>query len=232
MKRQAAHIAKLAFSAAVGLLLLIPTAFADPVVMNGSFEAIQIGSPFYSSNPGDVPNWTHTGPVGDALLWAIGYNDGGGGVTVAGDGKQFVTLGGGFRSNGNGTTSQWSTTITGLITGQSYILNFMTASEAPFSGAQTMSVGFSSGSSTPSQSFTSAPSPGNYWKNWVTQSETFVATDISAVVDFSVTNQQYDMGLDKVSVSLAPSTVPEPSSLLLLSSGLVALSLALKKVIA
>ena len=52
-------------------------------VTNGDFEAVQIGSPFLSSNPANIPGWTHMGTVGDALLWAIGYSDGGGSVTVA-----------------------------------------------------------------------------------------------------------------------------------------------------
>ena len=48
------------------LLLFVSTCLAD--VTNGSFEAVQISSSF-SSNPANIPGWTHTGDVGDALLW-------------------------------------------------------------------------------------------------------------------------------------------------------------------
>jgi len=50
---------------AVMVLCLLPPvlAFADPIITNGSFEAVQITAPF-SSNPADIPGWTHTGDIG------------------------------------------------------------------------------------------------------------------------------------------------------------------------
>lgn len=223
MRKHATHMATLVFTAAVFCLLLPAAAFTDGMITNGSFEAVQIGSPFVSSNPADIPGWTHNGTVGDGLLWAVGYADGSGSVTTAGNGNQFVTLGGGFFAPGS---ADWSTTITGLTSGDKYTLSFMTATESGFAGGpepggpQTMTVGFLSGSSTPSQSFTSPDSTADYWRVWVTQDYTFTATGSSAVVDFSVTNQQYDMGLDNVKVSV----VPEPSGLFLLGSAVVALT--------
>jgi hypothetical protein len=210
---------------ATAICLLVPfSAFADPIITNGSFEAVSIGPPFVSSNPANIPGWTHGGSTGDGLLWGVGYADGGGSVTTAGAGNQFVTLGGGFDDRG---TADWSTSITGLISGNSYLLSFMTATELGTGiepgGPQTMTVGFLSGSSTSPESFTSPDSPAAYWRNWVTQDDTFIATASSAVVDFSVSNQQYDMGLDNVSVSAATTPVPEPSSFLLLGSALLGL---------
>lgn len=223
MPNHTGFAAAFVFSATVLFLLLGPAASADPVITNGSFEAVPIGSPFVSSSPVDIPGWTHNGSVGDGLLWAIGYADGDGSVTTAGAGNQFVTLGGGFGSAGS---ADWSTTITGLTAGNSYVLSFMTATESGFAsgpepgGPQTMTVGFLSGSSTASQSFTSPDSTADYWRVWVTQNYTFTATATSAVVDFSVTNQEFDMGLDNVTIAPASGTAPEPSSLLLLGIGL------------
>jgi hypothetical protein len=125
MRKHATQIALLLFPTTVVFLLLIPAAFAQ-TVLNGSFEATQIGSPFVSSSPGDIPDWTHGGAAGDGLLWAIGYSDRGGNIITAGQGHQFVTMGGGHDACG---TADWSTTITGLIAGDSYVLSFLTASE-------------------------------------------------------------------------------------------------------
>ena len=187
-------------------------------ITNGDFEAVQIGAPFDASNPADIPGWTHSGTVGDGLLWAIGYADGGGNITSAGSGKQFVTLGGGFFATG---TASWSTDITGLTPGTSYMLGFMIANEGgDVGGPQSMTVSFTSGSSTGAQGYTAAAQAANYWKTWLPEQETFMATASTATVQFSVTNQRFDMGLDDVTVN-TPSAVPEPGSLGLICGGLI-----------
>lgn len=222
--------AKLVLTATAICLIVPLLAFADPIITNGSFEAVALGSPFVSPNPADIPGWTHLGSLGDGLLWAVGYHDTNGSVTTAGAGKQFVTLGGGFEAPG---TADWSTTITGLTSGHSYVLSFMTATELGTGfepgGPQTMTVGFLAGSSTSPKSFTSPDSPAAYWRNWITQDYTFIATAASAVVDFSVNNQQFDMGLDNVSVSAATTPTPEPSSFLLFGSGLLGLAAVIRR---
>jgi hypothetical protein len=107
-------------------ILLATLLFALPglaqLIPNPSFEQVQIGPPYDSSNPADIPGWTHSGAAGDALLWAIGYP----GVTVAGAGNQFVTLGGGYGEPGS---ASWTTTITGLTRGKNYELAFKIANE-------------------------------------------------------------------------------------------------------
>lgn len=198
----------------VVILAALPAAAAS--ITNGDFEAVQIGSPFFSTNPADIPGWTHTGDAGDALLWAIGYSDSGGSVTVAGSGNQFVTLGGGFDMVG---TASWSTSITGLTAGNSYLLDFMMADENTFSPDQQITVDFTSGSPTLPVTFTAAgSSSANYWRNWQNKEETFLATDTSATVQFTATTQ-YDVGLDDVRVS--DTIVPEPSFLGLLICGVL-----------
>jgi Protein of unknown function (DUF642) len=200
------------------MLLLVLSSAANAradLVINGDFEDVRIGAPFLSSNPADIPGWTHAGTVGDALLWGVGYSDSGGSITVAGHGVQFVTLGGGF--NGSGTGS-WSQTITGLTAGASYNLAFDMASEGTFSGSQSITVDFPTGSSTGAMTFSAAASPANYWRAWEQKTMTFVANSTSATLRFSATTQ-FDVGLDFVRVTAA--AVPEPSSLVLLASAAI-----------
>lgn len=214
--------------ASTALSLMCPVwAFADPVITNGSFEAVQIGSPS-STNPADIPGWTHSGDVGDALLWNITFNqccNGNGGIPNAhsGDGNQFVTMGGGFGITGS---SAWSQVIAGLTIGDSYNIDFMMAAEGE-TATQQITVAMTAGSSTGSEVFTSPTSPGIspiFWTNWGTEQYTFVATSTSATLQFSALDQPYDVGLDNVSIASASgSTVPEPSSLLLLGTILLGL---------
>jgi hypothetical protein len=201
---------------AVGLLVFgAEWVQAGPVVTNGDFEAVQIGSPFSSANPSDIPGWTHTGSPGDALLWHVGYSDGGGSVTVAGSGLQFVTMGGGSSTSG---TASWDQVVPGFTAGATYTLTFKMASETGDFG-QSITVDFPSGSSTGSQTFTAAPSPANYWRDWEAKSMNFVATSTSVDIRFTATTIQ-DVGLDTVSVA---SAVPEPTSVILLGVGVVGL---------
>jgi hypothetical protein len=209
------------FAVMVLSLLSAVLASADPVITNGSFEAIQITTPF-SSNPADIPGWTHTGDVGDALLWNATFPQccGGTNMAKAGDGNQFVTMGGGFGPFGS---SAWSQTITGLTIGQAYVVSFMMAAEGE-TPTQQLTVDMTSGSSTPPETFTSLVTNTLFWQNWGSDQYTFVPTASSATLQFSVTNQQFDVGLD--AVSIAPATVPtaEPGSLTLLVSALLGLA--------
>src|SRR5579864_7125719 len=204
---------------------LLATAFCltltAATITNGDFEAVQIGSPFDSSNSANIPGWTHTGTVGDALLWAIGYSDGGGSVAVAGSGKQFVTLGGGFGTVGS---AAWSTMITGLVPVTTYALGFMLAREGGFQSAPVpLTVSFTAGSSTGPQNFSASTNTTNYWRVWEQKQDTFVATDTSATVQFAVTNIADDLGLDNVTIAAVPTGVPEPATILLIATALIGL---------
>jgi len=207
------------------ILMALPSAAAS--ITNGDFEAVQIGSPYFSLNSSDVPGWTHTGDDGGGFLWAIGYRDPGGSVTVAGSGNQFVTMGGGFDHIG---TSSWSTVITGLVPGDSYLLDFMMADENNFSTTpQAITVDFPAGSSTLPVTFSDDlfPAQGqNYWTQWIDEQMGFVATDTSATVQFTATTQ-YDVALDDVRVTDA--VVPEPRLPVLLAACFLAALLVCKR---
>lgn len=182
-------------------------------ISNGGFEAVQIGLPFYSSSPADIPGWTHGGVVGDALIWNAAYTDAFG-IGHAGEGDQWVTMGGGF--NAPPATSSWSNTMTGLVVGELYSLNFLLAYEAnPFQppAPNTVTVSIVGG---PTASFSTGPNGGPaYWGTWQPFSLSFVATSASQGFTFSSTGS-YDVGLDGVNASVA--SVPLPAALQLFGS--------------
>jgi hypothetical protein len=205
------------------LMLSAVTPSQAQTVLNPSFEAVQIGSPFFSSNLANIPNWTHTGVLGDGPLWHVGYADGGGSITVAGDGNQFVTMGGG----GGVGTAAFQQVVSGFTPGQTYTLSFMMASEStPIS--QSITVDFPTGSPTAPLVFSAAVAPANYWRGWETKTMNFLANNSSVTLEFTATTAQ-DVGLDNVSVKLAVIPTPEPGALSLLAGlGLSGAGLALR----
>lgn len=191
-------------------------------ISNGSFEDVVIVAPFTSGNLADVPGWIHGGVAADGPLWRVGYNEGGGSdVTVAGQGQQFVTLGGG----GIVGSSSWSQNLSGFVIGNTYRLDFMMSGECgPGFGcqiAQTLAATIDQGVDA-SQSFTETNIVGNYWEDWKNESMTFVADATSLTLSFAATTQ-FDVGLDDVSIT-SVSQVPVPMSAPLLAAGLLGLT--------
>jgi len=193
-------------------------ATAANLVTNGSFEDPVIGFPFHSSL---IPTgWTKSGSAGDASIWRVGYSDSGGNITVAGEGMQFVTMGGGYL--GAGTTT-WSQTLAGLAVGTVYQLDFKIAAEGACCGDQSVVVDFV-GSSTGAQTFTAPRPAANYWKTWLDQGMTFVAGASDVTLRFTYTGR-YDMGLDNVRVA----QVPEPATTVLWAAGLALLGFVARR---
>lgn len=192
-------------------------------VVNGSFEDVQITSQG-SYNLADIPGWTHAGSTGDGLIWSDKFPVccGGTNSTKTGDGHQFVTMGGGFGPTGS---SAWSQVLSGLSIGKSYVVDFKMAAEGEVP-TQSLTVTMTSGSSTAAQNFTSIPAGPYFWQNWGSDSYTFVADATSATLQFSVTNEVYDVGLDAVSVSAAG--VPEPAAWMLMLVGFGGMGAALR----
>jgi len=184
-------------------------------VANGGFEAVQIASQG-SKNLADIPGWTHAGATGDGLIWSDLFPVCCGGTysTKTGGGHQFVTMGGGYGPSGS---SSWSQVLNGLTVGQSYVVNFKTAAEGEVP-IQSLTVAMTTGSASAAQTFNTIAAGPYFWQNWGSDSYSFVAGATSATLQFSVTNEVYDVGLDSVSVSTGG--VPEPSTWLMLLAGI------------
>jgi hypothetical protein len=188
-------------------------------VLNGSFEDPVIGPPFTSFTT--PTSWTHTGTAGDARMWRIGYVDGGGSIIVAGEGSQFVTLGGGAFAVG---TTTWSQIIPALAPGD-YDLEFKMASEGPCCGTQAITVSFPAGSDTLPETFSADPAPAtaNYWRDWEQKAMIVHATGGDLTLAFTAT-VPFDVGLDDVNLEARPTQgVPVPGTLVLMSAGIAAL---------
>ena len=177
----------------LGLSVVAGRAEATSIV-NGSFET------------GDLTGWTSSSPYG---LNPFGTTYGSGM-----DGTYWHWLAG---YELNITTTQ---TITGLTPGATYAISFIMASE--YLNSDSLRVSISGG---PGTLYTAPPITSTFWDNWVPQTHLFTATGTSALLQFDtigLNGPGYDVGLDKVAITQV-STVPEPASMVLLTSGLVGL---------
>jgi hypothetical protein len=207
--------------AAAGIAVWSP---ASPVfVPNSSFEDVNIAPLTSSVNLLHVPGWTRAGAEGDRAIWRVGYLDGGGTITVAGEGMQFIIGGGGFVTPG---VTTWTTTVTGLTPGLIYRLDFMMAAES-FDLTQMIDVSFVSGSATPGQTFSATNDLANYWQDWEAKTMEFVASATELGLRFTMSGR-FDVGLDNVRVTELglPVTAAEPGTIAVLGLGLAGLFVA------
>jgi len=175
---------------ALCLCLAAPTAFAQNLINNGSFE------------------------TGDFTGWTTGGNFEATGVTTgpfyaysgAEDGSYYVYLG---PVGSDATLSQTFTTTAGAQYNISFWFASVGDNPSDFSALW---------DGTPLLSLTN-PNTGSNWTQY-----TFTATGTGTdTLTFSFRDDPAFMALDNVSVTQAPSSVPEPSSFLLLGTGVLGL---------
>ena len=205
----------------VGMLTtLIVPAWSNPIVLNPGFEMDVLWSPFLGDGT-TVPDWTYAvGPNGGAALahWAVGYSDGGGSVTTAGQGNEFVSVGSGNNPFGPGIFASWSQDVSGFTVGVQYTLSFMIAGENTnlFWPIEAEVID----TSTQSEFFAAPASSADYFRTW--QTVTMVFTANAATEEISFTSPTVlGVGIDNVSIQ----PTPEPGTWSLLGPGIAALAL-------
>jgi hapalindole biogenesis HpiC1 cyclase-like protein len=202
------------------LLAVIPALYADPVVVNGSFESDNWNPQVGDLTGSDITGWTAFRSNSNTF-----YLNGVNNANAYGDtpyGNQYLVLG---PTNVGGNYVEQA--VAGFTAGSTYNLSFALSSECYIGNPSSCSsdpharvrVSFESGSSTASADFLAPSSVSNWWDTWGLFSYTFVANaDTVAIrfLDLGGVNNGYDIGLDNVSVEAASAAVPEPSAVLVL----------------
>jgi hypothetical protein len=203
-------------------MLGVSPAHSAPIFVNGDLEA-GLSSGWDSMNAINTPGWTITTGT-SAFFPALNLNIScGGPFGNNNQGCQFASLGGPRDEPGGG--SVLAQTISGFTVGSSYDLSWLQSSEFEGNWVNASIIG----AGVLSQDFLSNPYPGGvqFWFGWQTMTFPFVADATTLTFQFhSALNRGFfsEPGIDDFKITALQQTVPEPSTILLLGSGLLGLA--------
>jgi hypothetical protein len=223
------------FAMTAAMVLLLASAARADLVTNGSFET--------GTNPPTGDGDTQAIGTSNITGWTVVANDG----TTVDNGKNVLWINNGsyglstpfgtYFLDLTGTTD--STPYDGVtqsiatVSGQQYVLTFdlgVSTNGGPFSGTISVDADINSSPTL----FTDNGTTGTLTSDntlWTDESLTFTATSTStaiAIIGETDTAGEF-IGLDNVSVNLAPPSVPEPASMALLGAGLLGLGVVRRR---
>jgi hypothetical protein len=228
---------------AFALSALTMAAHASPIIVNGSFESTtngggQIGfntavtgwsvpsgatsSYAFVFTPGSADHGGVINEYGPIGLWGPGNGSNNGLPASSPDGGNFVALDGAFQV---GALSQ---TVNGLTAGNTYTVSFYYAGaqQNTFAGATTEGFQVSLGGETLATPILSDPSEG--FTGWQTESLDFTADSTTDTLSFlavgTPSGEPPFTLLDGVSITPDASPTPEPSSVVLVLTGILSIS--------
>jgi hypothetical protein len=218
-------------SAFVAFAILVSASFAsaDPIILNADFQTPALTPGTYSIDPSGYAGqgWTFNTTSGLATSGS-GYDDGDNLLGPFGETQvafiQSPLYGGSFPDS-------IDQVVDGFVPGQEYEVSFY-AEQRDYQNSQEILTAFVGGEQLTFSSQTSVDPVANSWTLYTSDPFTVSDTNEDLLFDGNATQRPGDNAAFLADVSMQQVSTPEPATLLLMGSGLLALARRLRKKVA